>query len=379
MRTLFLNDMGFQYGAGIAHLRQVQSFLLQGHDVAAFCWSRGREEERAAFGPGEPPAGWRGVREFADLKPSENVSEARVVDTLVRAAVAQRPDVVVVGNLHAAAWPLSLLSALQSAGLRVVVFMHDCYLISGRCAYPGDCRLFETGCDETCPTAEEYPALAPDRIPAAWRLRRELLCGPRGIALAANSDWTLGMARRSLPGLRHAAVLYYGLDERLFREIDRALARRLLGIPRDAFVVAAGAVTLHDRRKGGQLLSEVITALSQDAFFVMFGYGTPDRPNVMPLGLLRDFRKMPLLYSAADVFLGTSLEEAFGQTFCEAAACSRPAVAFRVGGIPEVARDGVNAELRRELGRAGRALVEEQFTLRRQGERWMKYLETLPA
>src|SRR5262249_5086511 len=148
--------------------------------------------------------------------------------------------------LHGAKWPLALIGALQAAGLRVVAFMHDCHLMSGRCAYPGDCELYKTGCDETCPTANEYPALEPARIPAAWRLRRELLCGTRGVPLAANSEWTLRTAERALPGLRHGSVVYYGLDERLFREIDRGLARRLLGIPEDAFVVLAGAVSLAD-------------------------------------------------------------------------------------------------------------------------------------
>jgi glycosyltransferase involved in cell wall biosynthesis len=325
----------------------------------------------------------------------------RIIETLVEAACAQAPDVVVVGNLHGAKWPLSLMPALQAAGLRVVAFMHDCYLMSGRCAYPGECRLYETGCNETCPTAHEYPVLEPVKIPAAWRLRREILCGPRGVPLATNSAWTLRTARSALPGLRHGAVLYYGLDERLFREIDRGLARRILGIPEDAFVVLAGAVSLADARKGGRILYDAIRALSREAVFLLFGLGIPEIPNVVPFGFVRDFRKMPVLYSAADVFLGTSLEEAFGQTFCEAAACGRPSVAFRVGGIPEVARHDVNArllaepstegvveelrrlkadpELRAELGRAGRKMVEEEFTLLRQGERWVQFLDSLPA
>jgi glycosyltransferase involved in cell wall biosynthesis len=110
---------------------------------------------------------------------------------------------------------------------------------------------------------------------------------------------------------------------------------------------------------------------------------------------------MPLVYSAADIFLGTSLQEAFGQTYCEAAACGLPIVGFRVGGVPEIARHGANARLvdpgdvdatvqelrtlmadpsaRAELGRGGRALVEAEFTLRRQGERWMEFLRGMAS
>ena len=145
----------------------------------------------------------------------------------------------------------------------------------------------------------------------------------------------------------------------------------------------------------------VVAALGGKAHFLAFGRAGAELGGVQSTGFLRDFRRMPLIYSAGDIFLGTSLEEAFGQTFCEAAACGLPSVGFRVGGVPEIARHDVNARLveagdvdgliseldsllrdasaRAEMGRAGRALVEAEFTLRRQGERWLDFLSGLPA
>ena len=38
-----------------------------------------------------------------------------------------------------------------------------------------------------------------------------------------------------------------------------------------------------------------------------------------------------------------------------------------------------DASDRAQLGRAGRAIVEAEFTLRRQGERWMEFLQGLPS
>jgi glycosyltransferase involved in cell wall biosynthesis len=398
MRVLFINDVGFQFGAGTAHLRQIQSLLLMGQEVAAFCCYQGVEEQRAAFGR-MPPPGWLGLREFRNLHWERKPPEASINSEIVEAARELRPDAVVVGNLHAAQWPVTLLPALKEAGLPVVAFMHDGYYTSGRCAYPGECRLYETGCDETCPTPDEYPALEPEKIPAAWRLRRQIFSGAQGVALAANSQWTLDMARRSLPDVRHSSVLYYGVDERLFKRIDRGVARRLLGVPENRPVIVAGAVSLGDRRKGGQALKQVITALGGEAHFLVFGHAAAQLGDVQDTGYFHDFRRMPLVYSAADIFLGTSLEEAFGQTYCEAAACGLPIVGFRVGGVPEVARHDLNARLldagdvdgivrelrtlmadasaRAAMGRAGRELVEAEFTLRRQGERWMDFLKAM--
>ena len=396
LRIVFINDVGFQFGAGTAHLRQIQSLLLMGHEVAALCCYQGAEEQRVAFGR-MPPPNWLGLREFRDLHWERKPSETSINMQLVSAARALRPDAVIVGNLHAAQWPVSLLSALREAGLPVVAFMHDGYYATGRCAYPGTCGMFETGCDETCPTAGEYPVLDPGKIAGAWRQRRRIFSGPEGVALAANSEWTLGMARRALPDLRRAAVLHYGVDERLFSRIDRGVARRLLGVPDDGRpVIVAGAVSLSDHRKGGHVLKEVVAALGREAHFLVFGHAGAELGAVQGTGYFRDFRRMPVVYSAADIFLGTSLEEAFGQTYCEAAACGLPVVGFRVGGVPEIARHGKNARLvesgdaagligelrallrepalRADLGTAGKELVASEFTLRRQGERWMEFL-----
>jgi hypothetical protein len=52
-----------------------------------------------------------------------------------------------------------------------------------------------------------------------------------------------------------------------------------------------------------------------------------------------------MVYSAVDLFVGASREEAFGQVFTEAAACGTPSVGFPVGGIPEAIADGVSGFL----------------------------------
>jgi glycosyltransferase involved in cell wall biosynthesis len=207
------------------------------------------------------------------------------------------------------------------------------------------------------------------------------------------------MAQKSLQDMRFGQVVSLGLDERLFKPIDRSLARRLLKIPQESFVILSGAANVKVRRKGWHIFKEVMTALDGRAQFLLFGAESSGMQGVYGTGLLRDYRKMPLLYSAADLFLGTSLEEAFGLTLCEAAACGLPIVAFRVGGIPEIVQNDVNARLvdqissgglleeieslmanpkkREAFGRAGRSRVEKNFTLVHQAERWRHYLKAV--
>jgi glycosyltransferase involved in cell wall biosynthesis len=93
-------------------------------------------------------------------------------------------------------------------------------------------------------------------------------------------------------------------------------------------------------------------------------------------------------YSAADVCIVPSIwNEPFGLVVLEAMACSKPVVAFNVGGIPEIISDGIDGfliprgevkelaskilfllehpEIRIEMGRNARKKVEREFSYKR--------------
>ncbi|MBD1914965.1 MULTISPECIES: glycosyltransferase [Cyanophyceae] len=399
LRILYINDLGFQYGAGIAALRQIQSFLLMGHAVKAISCTQGETEKTIPLETQNSSGRWLGLTELPHLDGYLGLRANYIIEQLILEVSRWSPDVIVVGNLHSAMWPLDLLKTLQSLKCLVIAYMHDCYLISGRCAYTGNCTLYQTGCNDTCPTWQEYPVLEPKKIFDQWQLRREIFCGANAIPLAANSRWTADMANKAFHGEAQVDCLYYGIDEQLFQPINRTLARKILGIPQNKFVILGGSVNVTDYRKGGHIFKEVVQRLKGRAHFVVFGMASTQVPGVCGTGLIRDYRRMPLIYSAVDLFVGTSLEEAFGQTFCEASACAVPIVAFKRDGIPEIARHELNARLANEAtaealideieffmgtsnacqiyGEAGRKLVEKEFSLKCQGERWMNYFRKL--
>lgn len=397
-RVLFINDVGFQYGAGLAQLRQIQSFLLMGYDVAALCWSSGKTETRIPFVPVEGKGNWLGMTSLVYLCRESGISPENIVNLVVCEADFLCPDLVIVGNIHGAKWPTILVSALQKLDCPVITYMHDCYWFTGRCAYTGNCTRYESGCNHDCPTWQDYPILEPHLIFDEWLLRRKMFCGEQGIPLVTDSHWLREETENALLGAKKIDCIYYGLDADLFKPINRSFARKILGIPEDSFVILSGCTNVKDFRKGGHIFQEIIQRLQHNTLFLVFGAQSENLPSVYGTGLLRDYRKMPLVYNAADIFVGTSLEEAFGQTFCEASACSIPIVAFGVGGIPEIARHEKNArlvtqqnadalieeieffrqssEIRQEYGKLGREIVEAEFTLQAQGERWVQYLSS---
>ena len=137
---------------------------------------------------------------------------------------------------------------------------------------------------------------------------------------------------------------------------------------------------------------------------VVFGASAPlDPPNLhlktSYAGVLYDDVTLSLLYSAADVFVAPSKQEAFGLTVLEAMACRTPTVAFNGSGISEMVihqKTGYLAKpsdaadlaagiawvlnsdgLRRELSSNARTRVEDSFTSEKTARRYVALYEEI--
>ena len=343
-RVLFLNDVSFQYGAGIAQARQVEAFLSLGIEVGVLAWSPGGINlEALATRPIDPDL-WLGIREVNHLEGGKMSDEALLAGLLMEVA-RFNPTIVLVGNLHAARWPFSVLTALRNSGFRVITFVHDAYLYTGRCAYPGACELYLTGCNETCPTATQYPALDPALIAGAWQTRRELFNGPAGIEVIANSRWSKKMFKSALPDCREVETIELGADEFVFKPGDKHSARRELGLPDNKPLVLCAAINFQEDRKGGQQLRDIVAALQDEMTFAAFGHNAHEIPGLIGLGFHLRAEKLATCYQAADLFLGTATQEAFGQTVMEAQLCGIPAIVFQAGGVVEIVRNEITGKL----------------------------------
>jgi len=399
--VLLLNDVGFQYGAGIGLRRQTSSLLLNGWNVRVAAWTPGNATQQPRVTGLENLDNWQGVVCLSALVRAKSSTDR--VEAVSRMIEDWNPDIIIAGNLHGTEWPLELLARLRDSHRPLVAYMHDVYWATGRCAYPGTCTLFETGCTSACPTPHEYPRLSPNRIADAWAQRDSLFVGPDGIPLVANSRWTQNIVKQRFGDSAQCEVVPLALDHHLFSPVEKTDARRLLGLPQDKTLVAMGAVDMKDKRKGGPLFKALLEELSRrdDVGVVLFGASSGEFNGTKTFGLIDDEGILPLIYGAVDIFVGTAVEEAFGQTLLEASACGLPVVAFDVGGVSEVIVDGgtgilveelavqpmlatidglvADSEMREELGQEGRRRIETHFTLDRQGRAWADWIQKLDA
>lgn len=146
------------------------------------------------------------------------------------------------------------------------------------------------------------------------------------------------------------------LDERTGSDEDvRAETRRQLGVAQDAFVVGwVGRMTAVKRTDDVVRALRGLVDRGVDAYLVLVGDG-PDRDQLEryahELGIVKRClfvgyqQDVARFYSAIDALLLPSVNEGTPVSVIEALAAQRPAVATRVGGTPDVIRDGVDGFL----------------------------------
>ena len=140
------------------------------------------------------------------------------------------------------------------------------------------------------------------------------------------------------------------LAERVGADDGRVEQRRLLGIPPDRFVVGwIGRMTAVKRTEDVLLTFRRLRESGVDACLCLVGDG-PDRPalerRAKELGIMRETlflgfqHEVAPFYGAFDALLLPSVSEGTPVSAIEALAAGKPVVATRVGGVPDVVRDG---------------------------------------
>lgn len=311
-------------------------------------------------------------------------------------------------NLHWIARFVDLGAALPRLCARspVVWTLHDMNALTGGCHYDSGCGRYEQSCGRC-------PELGSDRehdlSRSVWRRKRAAYgrIAPGRLHFVTPSEWLRDrVACSSLAGAFPVSVIPYGLDVDVFTVHDRTAARDLLGLPRRARVVLFVAEVLDNARKGFSFVREALQGLggAEAPVLLSLGQGRPvvDAAHHVHLGTVTNDRFLSLVFSAADVFVITSLQDNLPNTVLESMACGTPAIGFAAGGIPEMIRPGETGWLvppgdvaglreailsalsddagRAAMGKASRDRVEREHGLRRQAERYLDlYRENSPS
>ena len=216
--------------------------------------------------------------------------------------------------------------------------LHDMWPFTGGCHYNGTCDRYMYECGK-CPQLGSDKEK--DLSHWVWS-RKKKYWANLDLTVVTPSRWLANCARSSsLFGDKRIEVIPNGLDLQKFKPIDKSKARDDLNLPVDKNLILFGAMkSTTDKRKGFQYLKSAINVLSDDLDFeaIVFGNSGKNSQLKIPFNYMGHFpdNMLTKLYSAADVMVVPSIQEAFGQTASEAMACGTPVVAFGATGLLDI-------------------------------------------
>lgn len=232
--------------------------------------------------------------------------------------------------------PIHILRKIEKP---IVWTIRDMWPFTGGCHYSMGCQKYEAHCGE-CPQLQSSCSYDISRM-ILYRKKSSI---QSNVVVVGISKWISECARKSnLFRNNPVHTISNNVNIKSFQAIDIKIARKQLKLPGlQKRIILAGAYSLTDFYKGFDLLLEALQHLRDKEILVcLFGKINQEAisaiklPNVS-FGYISDDKYLSAVYSAADVFVAPSRQEAFGKTLVESLACGTPVVCFDATGPKDI-------------------------------------------
>ena len=256
------------------------------------------------------------------------------------------PDIV---HLHWICGGMIRIEDITKIKAPIVWSLHDMWAFTGGCHYDEECNGYEKDCGNCKVLGSNKQN---DLSKKVWKRKQKTFASKKDMTIVGLSKWLNESSKTStLLKDKNHINLPNPIDTEIFKPFDKEKSRKLWSLPKDKKLVLFGAMgATSDPRKGFKELSEALSLINTDVEFVVFGSSEPQNApdfgfKTHYLGHLHDDVSLVTLYSAVDVMVVPSLQEAFGQTASEAMACGVPVVAFGATGLLDIVDHQTNGYL----------------------------------
>lgn len=250
------------------------------------------------------------------------------------------PDIVHLHVLHGNCICLPLLfEYLLASKLPVVITLHDCWWLTGKCVHPSayHCDKFLADC-KNCPAQKDCnPSWFFDRAEKMLADKRSWLLAIDKLAVVAVSDWMAEQARQSFVPQKCISRIYNWVDSEIFQPVDGSFLKTQMGLENSKVVL--GVAALWGKEKGLEDMLTLADTLPQEYRVVLVGKIPSNKKlpeNILHIPHTDSRKQLAQLYSMADVYVNPSRMEAFGLTTVEAISCGTPAIVYDLTACPEL-------------------------------------------
>jgi glycosyltransferase involved in cell wall biosynthesis len=351
MKVLLLNNSDIDGGAARAAYRLYQGLQRNKVDTQMLVQVKCSDNpgvigSSASSGIGQAKTGLRLVLDKLPLKlyPAHGkatYSPQWLPDRTVSQVKKIRPDLV---NLHWVNNGYVNINSIARFNQPVVWTLHDMWAFTGGCHYDQGCARYIDSCGK-CPQLGSNRSFDLSR----WIWKRKAKAWDNiNLTVVTPSQWLADCAKKSYLFKNYRIeCIPNGLDTNVYRPIDRRMAREILQLPQDKYLILSGSLGANsDKRKGFHVLQPALQKLSEAGWrdrleLLVFGMSQPKDPAELGLktrylGTLGDDYSLALLYSAVDAFIAPSVQDNLPNTVMEALSCGTPCVAFNIGGMPDM-------------------------------------------
>lgn len=257
---------------------------------------------------------------------------------LIRELKRFKPKILHLHNLHNYCINLPLLfKYIKKHNIQVIWTLHDCWAFTGHCPHFDmiGCDKWKTGC-YNCPQIKNYPKSYVDRSKNMYRLKKQWFTGIKNMTIVTPSRWLANLAKQSFLKQYPIKVINNGIDLSIFKP-TKSDFRVKYGLENKKIIL--GVAFSWGIRKGLDVFIELAKRLPPDYQIILVG--TNDKidkqlpNNIISIHKTHNQLELAEIYSACDLFVNPTREEALGLVNIEALACGTPVITFNTGGSPE--------------------------------------------
>lgn len=244
------------------------------------------------------------------------------------------PDVVHLHNIHGYYVNIEMLFAwLAAHRCQVRWTLHDCWALTGHCAY-----------SESCPQPDAYPkTICKSNCARNFEDKRRIFTSvpPERMTLICPSQWLADLVAKSFLKGYPVEVRHNTIDKAVFKPTPSDFRERY-GIG-DRFMIL-GVASPWTERKGLGDFVRLAGELDSDRYAIVLVGLTAKQMKSLPVGIIGLTRtdspqELAGIYTTADVFFNPTVEDNYPTVNLEAEACGTPVITYDTGGCRETIAD----------------------------------------